>query len=116
MKRIAIVACFLLLACVQAGGQFFQSVDEWLQKRQQKQPYDTTYIFRPQERWRLRTTAKVEGESVLLVAVTPDIDKYGLNLNRLPSISIPSALATAALSSISASLPWARIILMRSSS
>ena len=66
MRRIAVVACFLLLACVQAGGQFFQSVDEWLQKQQQKHPFDTNYIYRPQERWRLRTTAKVEGESVLL--------------------------------------------------
>lgn len=84
MRRFAVVACFLLLACVQAGGQFFQSVDEWLQKQQQKHPFDTNYIYRPQERWRLRTTAKVEGESVLLVAVTPDINKYGLNLNRLP--------------------------------
>ena len=44
MRRIAVVACFLLLACVQAGGQFFQSVDEWLQKQQQKHPSENWLI------------------------------------------------------------------------
>lgn len=82
MKKIAIVTCVLMLAGVRAEGQFFQSVDGWLKKQQQKQPYDTTYIYRPQERWRLRTTAQLEGESAMMVAVVPDGDSYGLKLDR----------------------------------
>ena len=82
MKKIAIVTCILMLAGVRAEGQFFQSVDGWLKKQQQKQPYDTTYIYRPQERWRLRTTAQLEGESAMMVAVVPDGDSYGLKLDR----------------------------------
>lgn len=58
-----IATALLLLSEVSASAQFFRKLDEWFRKKQARQVYDTTYIYRPQERWLVRTQSFFSGES-----------------------------------------------------
>ncbi len=62
------IAVVTLLSCAPANAQFFSKVDEWFRKRQSNQVYDTTYIYRPQERWLVRTQSLNTWENVSLHA------------------------------------------------
>lgn len=68
MKKVFIFV-LLLMVCVPGRCQFFRNLDDWLKRRQEKQVYDTTYIFRPQERWLVRTRSFFSGEQITLAAV-----------------------------------------------
>lgn len=78
MKRL--LSIIILVVCwSSAQAQFFRRIDDWLKANQEKQPYDTTYIFRPQERWLIRSRSQVNDESVLLSAQEGnDIYAFGL--------------------------------------
>ncbi len=67
-----IAAALFLLNCPIASAQFFRNLDEWFRKKQAKQVYDTTYIYRPQERWLVRTQSLFSGESSTLHAELSD--------------------------------------------
>ncbi len=89
--RIIPVVAVLLLNWSTAGAQFFQNVDEWLKQRQAKQPYDTTYIFRPQERWMVRERSMFSGESMTLYARQEDTEcslKLGSGLQFRQSVGV----------------------------
>ncbi|MBO4670732.1 MAG: DUF4421 family protein [Bacteroidales bacterium] len=67
MKK-ALIVSLLLLAWVPGRCQFFRNVDDWLMRRQARQVYDTTYIYRPQTRWLVRTKSFFFGENITLIA------------------------------------------------
>ncbi|MBR4808815.1 MAG: DUF4421 family protein [Bacteroidales bacterium] len=52
-------------------------MDDWLRGMQEKQPYDTTYIFRPQERWLIRERTKFSAESLRMLVLSEDGQSYG---------------------------------------
>ena len=79
MKRAFIVVS-LILWCVPGYCQFFQKIDNWLRQRQSKQVYDTTYIYRPQEKWLVRTKANVGMEGYTLGAAGGEIGFAGYGL------------------------------------
>ncbi|MBR3075402.1 MAG: DUF4421 family protein [Bacteroidales bacterium] len=57
-----VATALLLLIGPTSSAQFFRDLDDWLKKRQARQVYDTTYIYRPQERWLVRTQSLTSGE------------------------------------------------------
>lgn len=63
-----IVTALLLLIGPASSAQFFRNLDDWLKSKQARQVYDTTYIYRPQERWLIRTRSLFSGESSSLHA------------------------------------------------
>ncbi len=71
-----VLAAWMLLTCVPANAQFFKNLDEWLRKKQARQVYDTTYIYRPQERWLIRTRSILSGEGISMKANAADIGDY----------------------------------------
>ena len=77
MKKPFLIICLMTLCWGTADAQFFQNVDDWLKRKQERQPYDTTYIYRPQERWLVRSRSLFSGESVSMFA------KDGENVNTL---------------------------------
>ena len=75
--RLCLIVAKLLSLAMPARGQFFQKLDDWFRQQQEKQPYDTTYIYRPQERWLVRTRSRINGESLRLVVGADNGTSYG---------------------------------------
>ncbi len=71
-SRRILAVCLLFLCWSTADAQFFKGIDEWLRQRQARQPYDTTYIYRPQERWLVRERSFFDGQRIGMVARTGD--------------------------------------------
>ena len=77
-KFFAVLA--FLLCWSHADAQFFKNVDEWLRERQARQRYDTTYYFRPQERWLVRGRSFVSGQhSGMVVGTEKDVSLIDLD-------------------------------------
>lgn len=77
MTKRLLIFLLLLLVWVPGRAQFFRRLDNWLKARQEKQPYDTTYIYRPQEKWLVRTRSLFWGESLSLVTGGVDTGNLG---------------------------------------
>ena len=67
MKPHRFISALLLILCaVPAKGQLLNDVDMLLKNNQARQVYDTTYIYRPQNRFLIRTQSIFSGESFAL--------------------------------------------------
>ena len=60
----------LVLSAVPARGQLLKDIDMLLKNNQARQVYDTTYIYRPQERFLIRTQSLFSTESLVLEGQT----------------------------------------------
>ena len=80
MRRRLLFTAMALLVCFGARAQFFRKLDELLKSMQENQPYDTTYIYRPQQRWLIRTQSIFSGESMNISRTGASGDDYGLHL------------------------------------
>jgi len=79
MRKLLLPA-LLLLCSLPSNAQFFRKIDDWFKNQQAKQPYDTTYIYRPQERWLVRTRSMFSGESLNMAATVSEDEAYAASL------------------------------------
>lgn len=73
----------LVLSAVPARGQLLKDIDMLLKNNQARQVYDTTYIFRPQERFLIRTQSLFSSENLILDGQTASDGDFAIDVSSL---------------------------------